>query len=512
MTSPENDAIMSADEARLYCEAGPGVGLGHVARCLAVAEALEEDGLCPVFITGSGGADALGWMAPGRFPVRAADAHGDSQSEDPCAVAVMDDYGLDRARMEAIGSRARVAVVIDDMADRELAGDLVVNPAAGTESGAYADAVARGARILLGPAFAPIRADVWSRRAHGLIRRIAGEPESGSLLVTAGGLDGRGLAPAFLSAALDATAANNRPVDVALGGQALSWPDIDVIAAQHPTRVRTHRDARDMAQLYAGADVSVGPGGVALLEKLCLGVPTLAVIVAENQRSSVEGLASLGCIASVDATTDGKASEHFQTEVQHALDELLGSVTKRADMWRRGAALVDGLGARRIVLAARPETNRDNAPVTLRKFTAKDEGLLLAWQREPGMRRHFRDPAVPEPSDHQAWCAARLTDPFGVCEIIVVDDRPVGMVRFDPASDETHEAPGEVSVLVSGSEQGKGTGSAALMTLRRLLRERPMRAEIHPANEASQGSFRRAGFVSVSANCLAAAALAVGGR
>jgi spore coat polysaccharide biosynthesis predicted glycosyltransferase SpsG len=424
----------------------------------------------------------------------------------------MDDYGLDRARMEAIGSQARIAVVIDDMADRELAGDLVVNPAAGSVSGVYADAVARGARLLLGPAFAPIRADIRSRRALDLVRRSSCEPDSGALLVTAGGLDGRGLAPAFLSATLDTAAASNRPVDVALGGQALSWPDVDALAALHPTRVRTHRDARDMAQLYAGADVSVGPGGVALLEKLCLGVPTLAVIVAENQRPAVEGLASLGCIASVDATTNGAVSENFQTEVQHALDGLLGNVTKLDDMWRRGAALVDGLGARRIVLAARPEANRDGASVTLRKFTADDEAALLTWQREPGMRRYFRDPAVPEPADHQAWCAARLMDPFGVCEIILVDDRPVGMARFDPAPDGDPDAPGEVSVLVSGSEQGKGTGSAALMALRRLLRERAMRAEIHPANVASQGSFRRAGFAPISDNCVTAAALAVSGR
>ena len=103
-------------------------------------------------------------------------------------------------------------------------------------------------------------------------------------------------------------------------------------------------------------------------------------------------------------------------------------------------------------------------------------------------------------------------DPFGVCEIILVDDRPVGMARFDPAPDGDPDAPGEVSVLVSGSEQGKGTGSAALMALRRLLRERAMRAEIHPANVASQGSFRRAGFAPISDNCVTAAALAVSGR
>ena len=76
--------------------------------------------------------------------------------------------------------------------------------------------------------------------------------------------------------------------------------------------------------------------------------------------------------------------------------------------------------------------------------------------------------------------------------------------RNDPLSG---EAPREVSILVSGSEQGQGTGTAVLRALRRLLREEAMWADIHPENQASRSSFLRAGFQLATEDRVEAAAL-----
>jgi RimJ/RimL family protein N-acetyltransferase len=175
-------------------------------------------------------------------------------------------------------------------------------------------------------------------------------------------------------------------------------------------------------------------------------------------------------------------------------------------MGRRGAALVDGLGARRIALAALPERDRVGRAVTLRPMREQDTEMVFGWQHEPGMRRYFRDPEPPDPTGHRRWCAARLADPFGLCEIVLADGKPAGLVRLDGAG--ASEADDEVSLLVVGAEQGKGIGTAALRALRRLSRETAMWAHIHPENRASQGSFRRAGFTLASSDRAVAAALA----
>lgn len=501
---------MSADEARLYCDAGPGVGLGHVARCLALAEAFEEDGLRPVFVTGPAGQAALRWMAAGRYPTVPPNA----AAQGKCDVAVVDDYAAGRARVDAIGRDARVSVVFDDVGDREPAGDLVVNAAADARRESYPAAAASGSGLLLGPAFAPLRAAIRRRRLAVLRDREGRGDRAKTILVTAGGVDGRGLAPVFLKAVLAARHAAHCNIELALGGQANSWPAVEALAASAPGRIHCHRDTPDIAGLFGDADCSLGPGGVTLLEKLCLGLPSLAVIVADNQRGAVAGLAAQGCVVSLDVRALG--AEDIFDAVGQALDSLLGDAAGRGAMWRRGAALLDGLGARRIVLAARPETDRAGRAVTLRRFRMDDAEMLLSWQREPGMRRFFRDPEAPDPAAHRAWCAARLADPFGICEIIEAEGRPVGLVRFDrndPPSPAfaLNAAPGEVSILVAGSEQGKGTGTAALRALRRLLRDEAMWAGIHPDNRASRRSFLRAGFQEAAGDRVEAAALGKAG-
>jgi UDP-2,4-diacetamido-2,4,6-trideoxy-beta-L-altropyranose hydrolase len=479
--------MMRGGEARLFCDAGPGVGLGHMARCIALAEAFEADGLRPVFVTSAAGREVLGWMAPGRFQADARVTGGGGFE-----IAVFDDYALGAGQIEALGQDARMTVAFDDIGDREGACDITVN-AGGSAAG---DGVSR----LYGPAYAPLRAVFRSLRFSILRDRAGRSPDAGSVLVTAGGVDGRGFAPAFLRAVLQAPGLGDRAIDVALGGHAVSWPEVAAVAETAGDRVRLHRDAPDVVGLYAAADCSVGPGGVALLEKLCLGLASIAVVVADNQRANVEGLTAQGCIVEVEARADANVEAAVHTEV----GRLLRDDTARSVTGSRGAAAVDGLGARRIALSARPERDKAGTSVTLRPFTLDDAELLLSWQREPGMRSFFRDTAVPSEARHHAWCAARVSDPFATSEIILADGRPVGLVRFDPVDDSA----GEVSILMTATQRGKGTGSAALRALRRILHDCAMWAEIHPDNAASWSSFLQAGFLAAGHDRVEAEALA----
>ena len=78
-----------------------------------------------------------------------------------------------------------------------------------------------------------------------------------------------------------------------------------------------------------------------------LGVPALAVIVADNQIRVAAGLHEAGVLRSAgwfDRISDG--------ELASAIDTLRRDAG-RAEMSRRGRALVDGLGADRVVEAMR---------------------------------------------------------------------------------------------------------------------------------------------------------------
>ena len=167
-------------------------------------------------------------------------------------------------------------------------------------------------------------------------------------------------------------------------------------------------------------------------------------------------------------------------------------------MSRAASALVDGRGARRVLIAlVGGVATRDGTMVRLRLADAADEGWLLELQREPATRRHARNPAVPSADEHSRWMTRVLADPNVWLLIVEADEDRAGMVRLDQIGEPRRY---EVSIAIREDYQYRGIASAALKLIRRLMPGAVFDAEILPANTASIGLFRRAGFVANAGN------------
>ena len=130
-------------------------------------------------------------------------------------------------------------------------------------------------------------------------------------------------------------------IDVALASDAQSLARLEARAAADPA-LRLHIDASNMAPLMAVADLAVGAGGASTWERCCLGLPTLAVIVADNQRRAIQGLAKVGALLAVEL--DDPA---FETKLTVTLDHLW-EPRMRAALRTASAAVCDGGGAARV--------------------------------------------------------------------------------------------------------------------------------------------------------------------
>ncbi len=167
-------------------------------------------------------------------------------------------------------------------------------------------------------------------------------------------------------------------------------------------------------------------------------------------------------------------------------------------MSKAASALVDGRGARRVLTALiGGAATRDGATVRLRLADAADEAWLLELQREPATRRHARNPAVPSADEHSRWMARILADPNVWLLIVEAGEEQGGMVRLDRIGEAQRY---EVSIAMREDYQYRGIASAALKLIRRLMPGAVFDAEILPANTASIGLFRRAGFVPDAGN------------
>lgn len=308
----------------LLTVAGAGAGLGHVKRCAALASALTGLGASVRFAIG-GDAQRLGplgmtipdfeeiqWISSPRLAFEIAERHVPD-------LVVVDAYGATDDLLWKLRAHGAVVAAIDDLADRQLPVDIVVNGAYGAERRPYADVPGR--RLLLGPQFTlldPGFADVPHRATRPGVSRV---------LVTLGGEDAATLI-AGVVAAVD-RAAPGVAVDLALGPFARA-------GSARGAKVSVHQGLPSLRDLLLEADFAVTGAGMTLYECLAAGTPAVALPLAGNQKPNFDELTGAGLVLP------------GQPDLAAAVERLSRDGALRGRLAASGRELVDGRGAARV--------------------------------------------------------------------------------------------------------------------------------------------------------------------
>ncbi len=323
-------------------------GAGHMMRCLALAEALEDPVVFFLDPHDTWGDRLHRRKVPWR---READVRGASQMLAALASGQVDASLFDGYRFDAsVVNRAAglgFCVEIDDLGGPARA-HAVVNPGLGVEAAAYD---LPPARILCGPSFALLGREYAA--AHG----CAAGPAEGrgsqtgparSLLVDMGARDAVNATDLVLEVLGRAAPklGEEVAVTVVLGADA---PHLELVKKRAADvekvgigRVRVLAGVEDMVAVYRDADMAVGAGGMSLLERLCCGVASIVITQAENQAQNAEGAERLGA-----AVCAGSAGALDLEAVSALIVEFAADGEWRARLQAAGLALVDGRGARR---------------------------------------------------------------------------------------------------------------------------------------------------------------------
>lgn len=319
------------------CDASPAIGGGHAVRCLALADALAERGAEILLCTNPEAVDTVPALAAARH-ARAVVERPDTRPLDgPFArpdLVIADHYGLDAAGFARLAAGAPLAV-IDDLADRDLPATYIVNPNLGRSAADYAGHVPDGARVLAGADYALLRPDFARLRAGSLVRR-AGAQAVERVLVSLGLTDPDALAARVVARVRRALPAVT--VEAIVGAGAPSRPLLEA-RARDDARLALGIDVADMAARLARADLAIGAPGGSALERCVLGVPSVLLVLADNQVPAAATLARIGAArlaADADAALDV------------AVRALAEDPAARIDTSRRAAAACDGLGAARV--------------------------------------------------------------------------------------------------------------------------------------------------------------------
>jgi RimJ/RimL family protein N-acetyltransferase len=136
---------------------------------------------------------------------------------------------------------------------------------------------------------------------------------------------------------------------------------------------------------------------------------------------------------------------------------------------------------------------KDGRSVTLRHAAPSDMPIVYEWQSHPETRRFSRDPRAPSLEEHGRWFEARLESTECVLTIILHDNEPAGVLRFDRKVRGLPEV-WEISILVAPDKQGQGISAIALTLGRQLMPSVELIAEVLAGNDASHRLFRNAGY------------------
>jgi len=264
--------------ALFLADGGPTVGLGHLKRSLVLAETLSHDGFnCRFFVPEDSArklAEAKGF---------AAEIWPDDLTNLPASdLLVADSYRADLSALRGWRTRGAKLLVIDDLGDRDLLADFILNQNFFAETLDYGPAASK---LLLGPRFALVDSRFIEARDK---RRRGKRPR---LLIAFGGSDNGKLATA-MGRALDQVLTD---VELNLVVSPLHeiTPEVRSFTAGNPRQFHLHHGA-DMPSLMAQSDVYLGSAGTQTLEAAAAGLPMVVAQISDNQAPNIAAVAAKG--------------------------------------------------------------------------------------------------------------------------------------------------------------------------------------------------------------------------
>ncbi len=333
----------------LRCDATPGSGVGHVVRCVALADELRRRGHRVVLV----GRVEVGWVAELLAERAIATV---AAPDDPAALAdlavgsglgavVLDGYLLDPGCGSALRAHGiRVLSLVDGDWGRGQDADVYLDQNLGA-AGPLGPSPA--AVHLAGLDYALFRDDVVAHRDDAPLP-TGDRPR---LLAMFGGTDPFGAAAVVVPLALGTGA----PVEVvAVAANPGIAAELEALATGRGQSVTVLHSAPSLGAVAATCDAAVSAAGSTTWELLCLGVPTALVAVVDNQEVGYLATVDRGVVDPCGRLAGLRADPAAREACVAVLRRLLTDPGHRAELRARGRALVDGRGRERVADALLP--------------------------------------------------------------------------------------------------------------------------------------------------------------
>lgn len=473
-------------------DADAQIGTGHVMRCLALAQAWQDKGGKVTFISHCE-SDSLRkrLLNEGMNLIDIENAYPE-QCDLECTLVnlsvishqqpancwlVIDGYHFDAAYQKRIKEAGYKILWIDDYGHAEhYYADLVLNQNISADESFYLHREPY-TQLLLGTRYVLLRREFekwqdWQREVTDIAHKV---------LVTMGGADSDNLTLKVIQS-LKHTDIPSFEAKIVVGP---ANPHLTILEREISdcSNLQLIKDASNMPDLMAWADLAVSAGGSTCGEMAFMGLPNIIMIFADNQAAVAAELhnhyvsINLGWHNNINAV-----------DIARALKKLMISDVQRKKMLHSGKNCVDGKGSNRIINSMFYEN------IILRKASMGDCKLLWEWVNEPGARQSAFKSDFITFDEHMKWYQKKQNDVnFNQYIASNQDNKPIGQIRFDTKNGES-----EIDISVTKDVRGFGYGACIIKkgvdNLIKTAKINKFSAYIKYSNLVSIKSFEKAGF------------------
>lgn len=506
------ERIMNLRNIIFRTDASLQIGTGHVMRCLTLAKALRELGASCDFVCRAHPGNLIelikqqgfvvhtlphdpDWESLEMVPDHAAwlgmdwqtDAEQTKASIDERAIdwLIVDHYALDIRWEKTLRPLCRKLMVIDDLADRSHDSDLLLDQnLVNNLHHRYDGRVPIHCARLLGPEYALLQAkyaDLHPRTPPrvGPIKKI---------LVFFGGVDRFDLTGRTISAflALDRT---DITLDVVINPASPHHIAIRK-RVQDCANITLHETLPSLAPLMLKADLAIGAGGATAWERCCLGLPSIVITMAENQKPIAAELNRQGFVRWLG---------HHDLVSEPVLIAAMQDVLKEStvsDWSLQCLSLVDGKGTEKVASIILLDSATE---FKARLACLEDEALILSWANDPLVRQNAFNMNTIDPESHRLWFYERLRNPdfYRIYIMETNEGIPIGQVRFEQLDSVWY-----IGYLLDPALRGRHLGTkllqTALQAFQYSIKDGQLVARVKLSNIASQKIFEKLGFTVVA--------------
>lgn len=327
-------------------DASAKIGFGHAVRIGTLLEAWTEVGGRALLVgRGIAGSSLAARLSTARVELKQPEGEGAREEAAallrearalPAAAVAIDGYDFDAGYHRALAARLPL-LALDDLAAQPVVADVVVNQNLDFAVARYGE-LQPGQRVLAGGPYVLLRRGLrellGARFATGARSRV---------VIALGGSDPLALSGPIAEAALAALPEVEVTVVVGPGVPAARREQLLTLSCTH-SRLHVVVDPPELGTVLLGADALICGAGVTAWEALALGVPTVLLSVADNQRVVVAPLLARG--AALDAGWADAAAPRRAVELAK---RLLSNAALRDELANAGRGLIDGRGVWRVI-------------------------------------------------------------------------------------------------------------------------------------------------------------------